>query len=752
MPLDYSDTAFSGELAPEALVTKPVADESGIVLQEGRAMAAGQVSKGFNAIAEGVATAVPFFKSVFEQQAADKKSGVLNAFQQEVLLIADGVDQGAISVPAARMRLRKLNSEYTANNPSLLEDLNNLQAKLTSTAGLADIVTTGNEEEQYNRKIIETAVTNGWQAPGETPEQAAEKYLAAKRSEEEFAALDRQLKTKQALRQEFTESDKFQATQALKGFVQNTFPWVTTQIDSAYALVEKGADPAIVIQQLRTDIGNEMAKMDFMRTVGGEIDTSYMTASVEKMVKNFEDWATGATDTATMKAKSDRIKAQHELTLRSDPTLGPLISASELIGNADPSLSMRISVESARLFGQNLTPYDPNSPTKPADVIGQEKDIDNYLIPLENMLENTAVNGGNEKTKSEVGTTITNLLRGVKAYSASTNDARDFKKIVEFFASPTVGKFAMENDGIIPANVKAEAAQVIDAQYSNVLLPLIQQKYEEAEIAVDITPPIVNGTIEIGAGGEQATSVIEPFWDGTGVTFRAALGYENNAQVQDAVKSLNSGNDSVAGPLNTLIRAKAHMAGTTDYKKVYEESLMERLWGAETEEGVASEIDIDELGGGFQSEEVASADRDSYFSAIAAQESGGNDSAKNPKSSATGRYQFIKGTWSQVVNSPQGKAAGLTIDGRLDPEQQEKAIRIFTEWNANTLERNNLEASNANLYAAHFLGADGAVTVLNSADNVMLADVVLPMTMKANPFLNGKTVGWFKKWTNGVVT
>ena len=750
MALDYSNTAFDGQISPEVAIVKPVEDVSSITAAQGREMAAGQVSKGFNAIAEGVATAVPFFKSVFEQQAADKKSAVLNAFQQEVLLIADGVDQGAISVPAARMRLRKLNSEYVANNPSLLEDINNTQAKLTSTAGLADIVTTGNEQEQNRRKIIDTAVQAGWQGPNETEDQAAEKYLAAERAKNDFEALDRRLKEKAALRQEYTEQDKFEATQTLKGFVNTTFPWVTAQVDSAYAMIEKGGDPATVIQQLRTDIGNELTKMDFLKSVGGDVDTSYMTTGVERLVKNFEDWATGAIDTSTAKAATDRIKAQHELTLRSDPVLGPLISASELIGNSDPALSMRISVESARMFGQNLKAYDPNDPAKPADVIGKEADIDNYLIPLENMLENTATTGGSEKTNQEISITLTNLLRGVKAYSASTTDARDFKKIIEFFASPTVGKFAVENEGVIPANVKTEAAQVIDAQYSNVLLPLIQQKYEEAFSATanvgiaDLTEENVNQAYD-----KTASQVIKPFWNGTGVEFRADPAYANNARIQEQVNALNTGNDSVVGPLNTLMRAMAHVNGSTDYKKVYEEMLAPRLWGTDEQNkaDAAANIDIDELGGGFKDETSASTSRDEYFKSIATRESGGSPTADNPKSTALGIYQFLDGTWKRVVKSPEGKAAGLTMEGRGDPAQENVAMDIFTGWNEATLSRAGIPINNGTRYAMHFLG-DAAVEVLTADDSEKLADILPGKVIKANSFLAGKNVAWFKKWIN----
>ncbi len=134
-----------------------------------------------------------------------------------------------------------------------------------------------------------------------------------------------------------------------------------------------------------------------------------------------------------------------------------------------------------------------------------------------------------------------------------------------------------------------------------------------------------------------------------------------------------------------------------------------------------------------------------YFSKIRSAESGGNDSAKNPLSSATGRYQFTTPTWNQLAQ--QNPELGLTPDGRNDPDQQERAIRAFTKQNAGVLGNAGIEASNPNLYAAHFLGAGGATKVLSQADNAPVASIVGQDVVRANPFLANMTVGDFKNWT-----
>lgn len=137
---------------------------------------------------------------------------------------------------------------------------------------------------------------------------------------------------------------------------------------------------------------------------------------------------------------------------------------------------------------------------------------------------------------------------------------------------------------------------------------------------------------------------------------------------------------------------------------------------------------------------------ESYYAAIRSAESGGNDAAKNPLSSATGRYQFTTGTWNEVAR--RHPELGLTPDGRLDPAQQEAAIRAFTQDNADILRTAGIPPTNGNLYAAHFLGAGGARSVLSAPINERLANILPPEVISANPFLRNMSVGDFKGWAH----
>ena len=107
----------------------------------------------------------------------------------------------------------------------------------------------------------------------------------------------------------------------------------------------------------------------------------------------------------------------------------------------------------------------------------------------------------------------------------------------------------------------------------------------------------------------------------------------------------------------------------------------------------------------------------SYFTRLASVESSNNPNAKAKTSSATGLFQFTKGTWAEVVKK-FGKEHGFTEKDILNPKKQKKAIKLFTEDNkarlAKSLEVHPRVIDDTALYAAHFLGVSGATKLLTS--------------------------------------
>lgn len=129
-----------------------------------------------------------------------------------------------------------------------------------------------------------------------------------------------------------------------------------------------------------------------------------------------------------------------------------------------------------------------------------------------------------------------------------------------------------------------------------------------------------------------------------------------------------------------------------------------------------------------------------YYSKLGSKESSGRDTAEAGTSTATGRYQFTEDTWADMM--ARHPDLGLTKNGRKNREQQERAVRVFTQENSDFLKSKGFAPSEANLYLAHFLGAGGAVTMLKANPEAIAAEI-LPKAAVSNPtvFFKGPGLG-----------
>lgn len=129
-----------------------------------------------------------------------------------------------------------------------------------------------------------------------------------------------------------------------------------------------------------------------------------------------------------------------------------------------------------------------------------------------------------------------------------------------------------------------------------------------------------------------------------------------------------------------------------------------------------------------------------YLAKTAQVESGGNPSARNPNSSATGLFQFVKST---------GQQYGLT--NPLDPvASTDAAARLAADNKRALTQALGREPTAGELYLAHQQGAGGAAKLLANADAPAEA-VVGPEAFRLNGGQPGMTAGQFaQKWTSKV--
>jgi hypothetical protein len=123
-------------------------------------------------------------------------------------------------------------------------------------------------------------------------------------------------------------------------------------------------------------------------------------------------------------------------------------------------------------------------------------------------------------------------------------------------------------------------------------------------------------------------------------------------------------------------------------------------------------------------------------------ESGGRDTAANPRSSALGPFQFIKSTFISIARRHFAAEVAELNDAevlalRTTRSFARAAAAIFTLENAAYLKSQGLPPTLPHLRLAFLLGPSGAARVLQAQPQARLSSVVGPGVIGANPFMVG---------------
>lgn len=134
-------------------------------------------------------------------------------------------------------------------------------------------------------------------------------------------------------------------------------------------------------------------------------------------------------------------------------------------------------------------------------------------------------------------------------------------------------------------------------------------------------------------------------------------------------------------------------------------------------------------------------------------ESGGNDRAQAGSSSATGRYQFVRGTfkqyWQKVFGGSDADAERAWQTRRFDGQVQEALMDRFTADNVSFLRRIGASLTNGNVYLAHFLGTGGAGRLLRASADTPVEQLLDAATIEANKsILRGKSASEVIAWAH----
>ena len=136
---------------------------------------------------------------------------------------------------------------------------------------------------------------------------------------------------------------------------------------------------------------------------------------------------------------------------------------------------------------------------------------------------------------------------------------------------------------------------------------------------------------------------------------------------------------------------------------------------------------------------------DGFLDQLMIAESGGDDLARNSKSTALGAFQFISSTFLRVVrrhfaSETSSLSFAEILRLRTDRKFARRAAEAYTKDNAYHLASHGVPTSFPNLRLAYLVGPSGAVKLLQSKPEAKVATILSAAALRANPFMNRMTV------------
>lgn len=553
---------------------------------------------------------------VYGQQlaAAKEKSRVLGGFEENLLRVADLHDQGVMSQDAARRNVRRLTASALANHPTLQGDVNDLVGKVLSTKGLGENVASGTQQEQdqrvLNMKFLQDAQNDGFGRPSDPPEvqaQMANAHQAYKLQLQQLqlsgAQMEQKIKANNVVSsglsitsaQQSISTGAINQQRARLGLVQDqaeaTFRSAGANLVSNYVpkfnqdLDDIDKNTALTPQQKVIASQNLLATVKQTVTglalQGNSInDAAALTDTFTKRAEIQQQVWTGALDKTVADTKLHNVQTiEQQRLIDSSPQVLRLTAISNLVPPAAQFLQIPIGKSLTELFTKNGQLPDvngnvstqPGNPTHHTD--DEKKDVDQYGKMLNGVL--ATINSGAEKDPAvmqEVHNNVQGVLKGLTVYGPTANDATALNGVVGLIANPAFGKFAQSNQGTLDADSQEKAQQVFRNYYQSQVIPLVQDQFLNNKVSIGNKPGDPN-TIAGMQGRDvpderETDAVIHTEFIGSSMRF--VPNNMANSAVVDKAKDLNN---RVAPVINTMIRADAHLHGSTDYKQYYDANM-----------------------------------------------------------------------------------------------------------------------------------------------------------------------------------
>ena len=536
-----------------------------------------------NSLADAIGRLGPIIRAGRADRAEAAGNQTLSRFRIDLERTDAAVEQGVLSVDAAQTRQRSLLAQGIAGNPGLQGEFQDTYSQFSRTSPSAGLPSAIERETTAQQKAIDGAIGAGLLNRGDedNPELVAE----AIRAHQTFLASETELKALQTNHSLAAGVREERARVAISGLAKTGQTQVQAAIRRADVFFNNNQpDQAVAIMnQLEVDF-NFMAQNTAFEYK--DLISAY-TGPLFAAIKNARNKYNGTTRRETAENNNAaNIAAQNTISLANPDTL-QVVAALELLG---PAVSQIDSTILRGVVNDVLSAStQPQGTRQTVNFLGgdehQQRVIGTALdLTTTNIKE---LNAGRVddpeqevRAREQTSNTVRSVLRSLHANRESIQNPKEYKRVLEFLASPDTGRFIKE-DPNMTAEEKNNALAVIRNQMIDSLIPTVRDNMS-IPAGVGFSAEGLSPGVSVNFSSTPLNELVTPMFKNGGVFFEIAEGVPRSNQLTSAVDKLNS---KAAPPINLFVRSTTNLLGRHgDEKAVYEENVAPRLFPEAVEE------------------------------------------------------------------------------------------------------------------------------------------------------------------------
>jgi uncharacterized protein (TIGR02594 family) len=576
-------SVFEGALPPSTPIVNPVENRSGETFAS--ALASG---------VEGFSNFLIAGKDArLKSEAEQAKGSVFVQLDDLITRYADARDQG-VGTDEIMRRLRVDINGMVANYPTMADDIHTYANRMMGDSGLASNISKETAAEEFARKEREAAASLYL-----TPTQYAELKQTGAMND----LVSAKIKNAELQGQQITAPLRAEATVALHSLAASSTNIVTGRIQAAYTELQNVTDPAAraaIIEQVKTDINvNVLSRLGTLKSVSGsDMDLSYLSKGVEELSAQFVKVADGTITKEAYDKQVANVQSRIQATIYQDPKRAALLVLNKEYNFLNPAFMNEADKQGLSMMidlGITTPVDDQGNPTGPKvpDIVASKEEVGLVFQASKEMMSNIMDDpAAPSEAIANTNTRVGNTLQSIATYGVNETDPRNLTSVANYLADPVFGNYIKAHPEAINTTTASNARDVIDRQYGDVVLKLVAERWAASTTdassvapgltAAELGPAGFGGSVLGGTAASpervDVSMAIQPVWNGAGIEFKVGDQWKNNAELQRIARDLNVGQEAIAPAINGLVRLSAHMTGSTDYKKVYEDKYAPRLW------------------------------------------------------------------------------------------------------------------------------------------------------------------------------